>query len=334
MVIFLLTIIYLFKSMLGFEKNHREYVKDVVLELTVFIVLYIIIYNLFGLLVGFTIKGVEYEQLIPYVLYIILRELLRYNMLQKSEKSKILIGLSILFFIILDLSYCSTLILNNTEFSTAIYLFMILLPLISTNISLSYLSVKSGYIPVIYYAAIMSIYQYLVPVIPNTALAATTAINFTVPILLWVHMDSYYDREKYRENNKRNNMINLSILVFPMVIILMMMYFTTGLFRYESIAVGTSSMEPIIYKGDIVIVDKKMATKKIEIGEIIAYKKGNVVMIQKITKRVKEEETYYYYVEEDEPSPIPEQDVIGTIHFKIKYLGWPSIWLEEGDKDE
>ena len=106
-IIMLLSLV-VFYMILGFEKDRHRYVKDVILEIVIFLIAFFLIYYLFGIIIGFA-KNTNYftiksflNIIIPIILYIFIKEFLRYQLLKKSSESWILIVLTCVFFIIMD----------------------------------------------------------------------------------------------------------------------------------------------------------------------------------------------------------------------------------------
>ena len=92
MILFLSILLIFFNVFFVIEKDNHRYVKNVLFEILIFIISFFLIYYLLGLLVGLA-KNTSYLNLyglrvfiIPLILYTILREVLRYNMLNKAGK--------------------------------------------------------------------------------------------------------------------------------------------------------------------------------------------------------------------------------------------------------
>ena len=118
----------------------------------------------------------------------------------------------------------------------------------------------------------------------------------------------------------------LAIIVFTLA------YFVSGFFRYYAVAIATGSMTPNILVGDVVIVDQHKDYKKLEKGEVIAYKYGNIVVVHRLCDIVVIGEDYYFYTKgdanENKDNYIIYPDmVMGNVKVKIPYIGLPTVWL-------
>ena len=159
MVIFMLVIVFFFRKIFGFEKNPKEYNKDYILEISVFLLTLFIVYYIFGIAVGLTRNSVLLLNVITTLIYVILREILRFNILSKVEFNKLLKIVSLLFFIVLDLCYYSSYVFSDTKYYVFVYILIILVPIVSNNIINSLLIRKTGIIPILVYTSIINIYS-------------------------------------------------------------------------------------------------------------------------------------------------------------------------------
>ena len=94
MDIFLLLLLIAFKFIFGLEKDGHRYIKDIIVNMTIVYLISFILYYVFGIFIGFnktdnflTFYGIR-TFIVPYIIMIIIREFLRYQMLTKTEKSK------------------------------------------------------------------------------------------------------------------------------------------------------------------------------------------------------------------------------------------------------
>ena len=144
MIIYLIIVILLFKLFFGFEKDRHRYLKDIIMEFVIFLLTFFVLYYLLGIIIGFartgnyyTLYGVE-KFIFPTICYIILRELLRYGIMCKAQGNKLVIIITIILFILLDIS--NTIYLTNfsTSYKVLVFIGLSLLPAISNNIVFSY----------------------------------------------------------------------------------------------------------------------------------------------------------------------------------------------------
>ena len=114
-----------------------------------------------------------------------------------------------------------------------------------------------------------------------------------------------------------------------MIIILLV----SGIFKYQIVAIASNSMKPIYEKGDAVIIEKKNPNK-IKEQDILVFKKNNTYITHRVIEIIKNENNYNFITKGDnnkelDKYKVPENEVIGTVKYIIKYLGFPTIWLNE-----
>ena len=337
-IIFLIIILVVFNQIFVMERNRKRYFKDILFEILLFSLTYFILYYLLGFVVGLartpnylTISNI-FNTLIPIVLYCILREVLRYNMLSKADNNIICTVVVIILFIILDTSNVFYYTAFNSQYAVLKFVALSLLPAISKNISYSYITKRMGYKPVIVFDLIFSIYLYILPIVPNLNEYVMSIIYLIVPILFAFKILRFYEAKKNDTISSNYHVVKLKNAIVPAILVMILVYFYSGYFRFYSIAVATGSMEPNINKGDVVIVDKKYTFNDLEVGDVIALKKEGVIIIHRIAKKVSFGDSYILYTKGDannnmDDFVIKEDMVIGSVKRRIRYIGYPTVWF-------
>lgn len=150
-ILFLIIVLILFKLLFGFEKDRHRYTKTICIDLIIYLLIYFLVYYLSGIFFTFvkTPNYLNYDGLIkviiPIILTLIIKEVLRYMILKKSEGSKLLIIMTCLLFICFDLVGTYSYDVLSSPYSIFTYIAVSVLPTISENIFCSYVSYKSGY---------------------------------------------------------------------------------------------------------------------------------------------------------------------------------------------
>ena len=330
-----------FKKLFGIEKDKHRYIKDIILDTVIFIIIFLIVYYLFGIIIGFsktgnyyTIKGLT-TFIIPIIVTVITKEVLRYAMLCKAEGNiSALIGTTLLF-IIIDTS--SVIYIGKFTSNYEIFLFLALtvLPSLSTNISFTYITKKVGYKPVILYSLVTRLYYYLLPIVPNANEYITSVVEFTLPIIYCYRVYTFFKKEHDEEVERTYKKKHITTLIPSIIIVGILVYLTSGYFHYWAIAVASGSMSPTIKKGDVVIIEKLNGKfDNLKIDDTIAFRYENIVVVHRLIKIVNEDGKYYFYTKGDanikeDNFAITEDMMIGTVNHKIPYIGKPTVWLNE-----
>ena len=340
-IILLFVITLIFKFLFGLEKDRHRYIKDIIFDLVIILLVSFLLYYLFGILIGFYRVGNYYNWygfrtfIIPSILLIIFREFLRYQILNKSEGSNLLICTTTILFILLDISTAIYYEDFATSYDAFMFVALVLLPSVSRNIVSSYICMKVGYKPNIIWMLVLGLYSYLIPIIPNPNEYILAVIRFVFPFVIlgkvYTFFEKTHDYDLEREYKKRKPWL----LIFPTIIVIVIVYFTSGYFKYYAIAIATGSMKPAINKGDVVVIEKiEDNFEVIKKGQTIAFKHDNVTIVHRVINIVEENDVYYFYTKGDannsaDSFAIYEEDIVGIVNFRIPFIGLPTVWLNE-----
>ena len=340
-ILFIIALLGIFYFLYGFTKDRHHLWKNVSLDIIIFLLIFFILYYLLGIIISFAKTSNYYtissfiNIIIPLVLGIILKEILRYMIVSKTFDEKLLLIVTCILFINLDLVGKYELSTFSTKYDTFIFLAVVFLPIVSKNVLCTYLSYKVGYKPVIIYLLITSLYGYLMPVIPNPNQYIYSVIWLVIPFILLYRMYKYFHKEKHdlkieREYHKKK----FGTLIVPILLIIPVVYFVSGYFHYQAIVVASGSMEKAISKGDIVVIEKTDNPNKIELNEVIAYRYNKIIVVHRLVKKIKVDGETIFYTKGDanhdiDNYKITEDMIIGTVNVKIPYIGYPTVWLNE-----
>lgn len=340
-ILLMITSFISFKKLFGIEKDKHRYIKDTILDTVIFLIIFLIAYYLFGLIIGFAKTGNHYTInglttfIIPIIVTTIIKEIFRYAALCKAEGNIKALITTTLLFIIIDI--VSTLYYGKFSSNYEIFLFLALtvLPALSTNISFTYITKKVGYKPVILYSLVMELYYYLLPIVPNSNEYITSVVEFTIPIIYCYRIYTFFKKDYDEEVERTYKKKHIITLIPSIIIVIVLVYLTSGYFHYWAIAVASGSMAPNIKKGDVVIIEKIDGKfDKLKIKDTIAFKYENIVVVHRLIKIITEDGKYYFYTKGDanikeDNYAISEDMIIGVVNHKIPYIGKPTVWLNE-----
>ena len=286
--VILLTSLIIFKRLFGFEKDRHRYIKDLFLDTFIFLATFLILYYLSGIFFGFTYSMNMYTPIkklgVIFILIVnvFLKEYFRYMMLCKSELNKLSTVATIFLFILLDMSILLPYAVFTDNYSIFKFIALTLFPTISTNISFSYVSRKGGYKPVIFYSLIMTLYPYIIPIVPNVNNYFYSLIFLLIPLLYSFRIYRFFLKSRDEEKNSRENnkLIYKFISLVPVSLFVMFVIcIYSGYFRFWVVAIASGSMEPKISIGDLVIIDQNVNKQELQEGQIIAYRRENMIVV-------------------------------------------------------
>ncbi len=341
--IFLLDVIAYF--LLGFEKNKSRYNKDIILSLIIYITIYYISIYLFGLFIGFSKNVYNFDfvsiinNIVPVIILIFVSEILRYIINSKIKDSYLLLGLSIIVFTMIDITFT----LNATNFGDFYTVLKVIglfvLPSLGKNFLFTYLSVKVGFKPNMVYRYLMDIPKYILPIIPNFGAYVESILYIAFPILVFIIIYNNLkkvDRKvnKIIKSKKSKKTIITYYIIIPLLIITVAL--TSGYFKYQAIVVATGSMSPNINKGDIVVV-KKLSDNEIrnlKIGDILVFNRENKIVVHRIYKIYSSGDEIFFKTKGDNNNApdsylIEIHEILGIVKLKVRYIGYPTVALYE-----
>lgn len=336
----------IFFLVLGFEKSNKRLNKIVDFDVFMFSMVFLILYYLLGIIIGYaesnnylTLYGLTVF-IIPTILKIVFKEHLRNSLLTKSGNNKFLIVYSVLLFIMIDILPALSILKISNMHDVFLFIALALLPSITVNIFATYINIKVGYMPVIIYLLIFSLYQYIVPIVPDPSEYLKAIIDFILPILILFkvrkNVNKYSDEDKEIDRNYKKSAI--IILIIPVILTIIIIYFVSGYFRYYALAIASGSMHPVFDRGSVVIVeqvnDKYDNYNKLKEGEIIAFKAEKNIVVHRLIRIVNTGNEVYYYTKGDANNDeddylIKTENIIGIVRFKIPYVGYPTVWFSE-----
>lgn len=326
--------------LLGFEKDNFRRTIDILLTLLIFLISYYLFIYIIGIFLGFLKNGYSLafiniiRNIIPVIFFQVSKELLRYQINIKGEKNKFIIFLSVIIFILIDVSN----VLYLYDLSTIVGILKLielnLIPIIAENLLLTYVSIKGGYKINILYCLLLKLPIYLVPIIPDLGEYLELIFKLILPCALLYTLVATDSKYKKVMSANHDNMFTKVSYFLSLSLLILVVYLTSGIFTYYAITIGSESMQPYIDKGDIVVVKKVKDKSNLNIGDILVYEKESKVIVHRIVDVQKGANQIIYFTKGDanesiDNYPIYEREIIGIVKLKIKYLGIPTVRLKE-----
>lgn len=339
-ILFLLVLSFIAIKFIGFEKDNMRYKKDIALKIMSWGIAYYIIIYLLGLFVGFNRNNLilsfidTIKNILPLLLAIPLIEIIRYVFIIKGSNNKL-----ILLFSVLSLTLLDIILLNNFyNYPTFDFVFLLLLPSLSKNIFLSYLTYKVGYKPTILFNLFMELPIVILPFYPTFGTYIDSIIKFLYPFIMMYTVHYSYLKNDYKKviSRENNSKIFPKIVYFVSFLFLFtMVALTSGLFKYYAVTIATGSMQPNINIGDVAIIEKvKDNIDIIKEQDVLAYHHDGKIIVHRIIKILVVNNVKYFYTKGDNNSandgyPIKASDIVGIVRLKVPYVGYPAVELSK-----
>ena len=319
------------RSILSFHK------REVLLLLTVIAVVYLVLYYLSGLFFGY---AVAYRQLsatsfftliVPIALIVVSTEWLRSILLAQESK-----GFAVLTYVI---GVASEVLIAggirgvDASYQLANLLGMTFFPAITANLLYTYLSKRYGMMPCTVYRLILSLYMYIIPVIPNAPQVLPAFAILVLPLIVYFFIDLLFEKKKKMATQKKSKWRHV-VTAFLVATLALFVMLVSCQFRYGILVIGSPSMTGEINVGDAIVYEETKHCEPVKEQDVIVFLKDGqrvvhrVVSIQTVNGQIR-------YITKGDANEAPdlgyvtEDMIIGVVQFKILYVGYPSLWLKQ-----
>lgn len=301
-------------------------------------IIYILAYSVFGLIIGFSYSIYSHkffmilQNIYQITLIAALIEYLRSYTINQNTKSKLNIIVTTIIFILLEVNFGVLFAKFADGKDTFEYISSIILPQIFANILYSYAALKGGYKLTIPYRVIISLFTLLTPIVPAFDWFLTGMFGSLFPVITLVVLQKYSRKATaIRREDKKTTSVIYALCFGVMVTFVLAVY---GLFTYKPIVILSNSMAPVFGRGDVVVYYEPDESEKnnLENNTIVLYTKDNQYVVHRIVRKFKKSGETFYITRgdansSDDYAPVSTEDIIGVYATSLKYVGYPSVWL-------
>ena len=327
----------------GFEKDNYRYKKDVLLNIIIFLLMYYFITYFLGLFSGFVKSSYSLsfiniiKNTFPVIALILISELMRYVLFNKTKRNLPCLIIGCLLFVMVDINTMVHIYDVKTALGITKMICLVVFPSITKNIFLTYLTMKVGYKNGIIYRLITELSTYLLPIFPDFGEYINVLLKTVLPIAIMARLNNmfnYYSVRKIKDSRYNSRKLVLySVITFALLTIVLL---TSGLFTYQALTIGSGSMSPAIEKGDVIILKgmKNEEARKIKKGDVLVYNHDNKIIVHRVIKKSNNGKTISFKTKGDynntkDSWTVKQEDVIGIVKFRIRWVGMPTVALNE-----
>lgn len=323
--------------LLGVDFTRKANDLRILRNILIYVIAYYIITYLSGLFIGFARTIYSYSlsnftiNIIPSILSIIAVEIIRGELIYKTNKDKLIVFLSCIVFILFEVSISFS--AYDFSIQTDIYEFfgLLVVPSIAKNILMSIIHSKTDKYPAIIYRLVMEPIVYLLLIVPDFGPYINSVLLILLPILIGIMVINMEKKVQTSPGTEKKGKRAYFILI---AILLLIVLVNSGLIKYQSLVIGSNSMYKYIEKGDVVIVENTKDLSKINKGDILAFHYDNKIIVHRIIEKSNKSGQIYYRTkgdnnEKEDGIYISRDMVKGKVLGRIKYIGLPSVWLSE-----
>jgi len=269
---------------------------------------------------------------------IMVTELIRYmlSLIETRKQRKYLTTgiIMLLNYVLIDMTIASRVYLLNTYSQVCEFFCIFFVQSVAKNLLLNNLSKKYGYSPCLYYRLFMELYLFILPIKPKLNNFIEAVIFLIFPYIVYIILQELTEKRKVQLSKSKNKTECIgNIIAIVLVAILVML--VSCEFKYGMLAVGSESMTGTINKGDAIIYKKYEKETPLKEGQVIVFRKNNVMIIHRITKSYKiddQEEVYQTKGDANKNNDnwlVKQKEVVGTVDTRILWVAWPSVLLNE-----
>ena len=249
--------------------------------------------------------------------------------LAKKENMTLFLAIA-LFFTVLSINFSQYAGLKEIK-ETVIFLAELFLPCFSRNIMVTYLTYIGGSIPSILYMGVLNLVEYLSPILPNLKWITSALTGIMCPIFTMLSLQSKY-REKTKHACDKEEEDPIGWLI-TCTLSIGLIWFVVGVFPVYPSVVATGSMEPIIKPGDVILI-KKIGYKEVEAGEVIQFKRDDILVTHRVMEIIESTEGLRFRTKGDNNRSedvrlVKPEEVKGKVVKVVPKIGWPTLLLKQ-----
>ena len=333
---FFLVLLFLSIVLLGYRKIKKDKVSDNILKVTIAsLIIYFIVIYCAGLITGFlkssyskTFMGI-FNNTFFIIISIVCTEIFRYIFISSNKDKINSIRIMTFLLIIFDINMLIRIDSFNSVENIFTFVSVSVLPCIMKNILCSYLCYSSNYISSLVYRLVVELYVYFVPIEPDLNDYLKSVSTLILPFIIFMISSRIYNI-KTEENNKNfSSVVKKTDIPFIMFIILFACL-VLGIGPLKIIGIESGSMQPNLNIGDAVIINKSFNAENLKENDIIAYKRGDILIVHRIIK-VNSDKTYITkgdYNNTSDSKYVNKNDIYGKVILRIPFIAYPSVKLK------
>lgn len=343
--------------LLGWAKPRNHGAREVALVVMMLAVLFqVVSFVLLGMKQGFLANVYVWnwtswtKVFLPAVLIIIAEEVLRNQLLEKGKSSRLVVVMTtgliwLMEILLVGINY------NLGESREVFDLVMVVsFPALIKNIMLSYLTLGYDYRISIGFRLVMELPVLLLPIWPDVSQYLTVIFQMALVVVVLIVLVMFHRGKVMGLSNKIGKSKSKKVttdferktwkiaryVVWSAIVIMMVGYvgLMSGIFKYYFLAVGSGSMEPVLSRGDMILVKRLADYRDVNEGEVLVFQHSGVIVVHRVINKTMVGEKYVFETKGDANGEmdswlIAQDDVVGVARGKIAAFGYPTLWFNE-----
>lgn len=312
--------------------------RQVLMITSVAAVLTLTLYYFFGIELGFVISDKGnislqsfFLNILPIAVIIVATEIVREIVLTVRTKADALIAYAI--GVTSELVCAGGIPDIRSSYQLANFLGITVFPALTANIFFIYTSKRYGKAAPIAYRMIFTLYQFLIPAVPDVPMPIFAFVLLVLPIALMSFIRMLFEK-KERKARKRESKIGIVFSCIAIVLMLSFVSLITCQFRFGMLVIATESMADNINPGDAVVFESYKHCGEIQEGDVIVFEENNRRVVHRVVEIITVNGQKQYITKGDANDGVDagyrtDSHIIGVVRFKVLYIGYPSLWLKQ-----
>jgi signal peptidase I len=191
----------------------------------------------------------------------------------------------------------------------------------------------AGFRPCILYRSILELIIYVVPIYANLGEYLDSILKIVLPLIFLLKLIITF-KKGIKTDIRKKRIISKIILLILIIILSILVSLVSGYFKYQLLVIASGSMEPNISIGDAVLTKKieDKDLKEIKENDILVYQYDDKIIVHRVVKIFNIDDKYIYQTKGDKNADVDNwlvygNQIIGIVKTKIKYIGYPSVLL-------
>ena len=336
-LIFLGVVIGLIWYLLGINFSRNTNDLKIARNILIYVIGYYVVIYFIGFIIGFARTIYNYTlsnltlNIIPSILNIVAVEIIRGELIHKTNKNKLVVVLSCILFILFEISVNFT--AYDLYIQSSLYQFIGLLVItsITSNILMTIIHLRTDKYPAMIYRFAIETMVYILLIVPDLGPYLQSVALILLPVLISIMI---VNMDKKVQSGPKDNKKTKKLYLIIVSILVIMVLLNSGFFKYQTLVIGSNSMFPYIEVGDVVLVEQTKDHSRFKVGDSLVFKYDNKIVVHRIVLKEQREGEIYYKTKGDNNDQedlvfISKEQIKGKVLFRIKYIGLPSVWLND-----
>ena len=320
------------RSILSYHK------RNVFIIVLIAALLFLVLYYISGLYFGFgtTLITLNLDTVLRYVFPItatvLLSECVRAVLL--GQKNRFITLIAYIAGVITEVLIAGGVRGIDSSYKLADFFGITLLPAFTANLFFNYISKRYGMLPNVAYRLILALYYYLIPFVPNAPQILLSFGLLLLPILVLAFIDVLYEKRR-KKAKERKSRIAPVLIALVLSVMISFIALVSCQFRYGILVIGSPSMSDNINVGDAVVYEEFSYCDGAKENDVIVFTKDEKTRVVHRIISVNTVDGQNQYItkgdanEDPDPGFVTDNQIIGIVHFKVIYVGYPSLWLRQ-----